>query len=118
MSSIHGSESVDHDDRKDSGREESKAGGAAASGGHSEDDDDDDEDDDRSSQISRDTIVNPFWIEDKKLGRGPVDYLSGSEVTFWKDLIEKYLHPLEVNKVQQVSSGYEKARPIKGPNCG
>ena len=55
-----------------------------------------------SSQISRDTIVNPFWIEDKELGRGAVDYLSGAEVSFWKDLIEKYLHPLDANKSQQV----------------
>ena len=55
-----------------------------------------------SSQISRDTIVNPYWLEDKGLGRGAVDYLSGAEVTFWKDLIKQYLHPLDANKSQQV----------------
>ena len=55
-----------------------------------------------SSQISRDTIVNPFWLEDKGLGRGAVDYLSGAEVTFWKDLVKQYLYPLDANKSQQV----------------
>lgn len=62
----------------------------------------DDDDDTTNSQHSRNTIINPFWIEDKDLGRGPVDYLSGAEVTFWKELIEKYLHPLDANKAQQV----------------
>ena len=57
-----------------------------------------------SSQISRDTIVNPFWLEDKQLGRGAVDYLSGAEVSFWKDLIKQYLYPLDANKGQQVRS--------------
>ena len=55
-----------------------------------------------SSQISRDTIVNPYWLEDKGLGRGAVDYLSGAEVSFWKDLIKQYLYPLDANKSQQV----------------
>ena len=59
-----------------------------------------------SSQISRDTIVNPFWLEDKQLGRGAVDYLSGAEVSFWKDLIKQYLYPLDANKAQQVTSYY------------
>ena len=59
-----------------------------------------------SSQISRDTIVNPFWLEDKQLGRGAVDYLSGAEVSFWKDLIKQYLDPLDANKAQQVKLNY------------
>ena len=59
-----------------------------------------------SSQISRDTIVNPFWLEDKQLGRGAVDYLSGAEVSFWKDLIKQYLYPLDANKAQQVKIYY------------
>ena len=36
------------------------------------------------------------------MGKGPVDYLSGAEITFWKDLIDKYLHPLDADKAQQV----------------
>ena len=88
----HGGESHHMDDGPD--MEKNKLG----------DDDDLEEDDDdmTTSQHSRDTIINPFWIEDKQLGRGPVDYLSGAEITFWKDLIEKYLHPLDANKAQQV----------------
>ena len=51
----------------------------------------------------RDQLINPFWLEDKDLGKGEVDYLSGLEVQFWKDLIEKYLHPLDADKQKQVS---------------
>lgn len=50
----------------------------------------------------RDDLINPFWIEDRDLGRGEVDYLSGAEIQFWKDLIEKYLHPLDADKAKQV----------------
>ena len=50
----------------------------------------------------RDDLINPFWIEDRDLGRGEVDYLSGAEIQFWKDLIEKYLHPLDADKDKQV----------------
>ena len=50
----------------------------------------------------RDHLINPFWLEDKDLGKGEVDYLSGLEVQFWKDLIEKYLHPLDADKQKQV----------------
>ena len=50
----------------------------------------------------RDDLINPFWIEDRELGRGEVDYLSGAEIQFWKDLIEKYLHPLDADKAKEV----------------
>ena len=53
-------------------------------------------------QEERDDLINPFWIEDRELGRGEVDYLSGAEIQFWKDLIEKYLHPLDADKQKQV----------------
>ena len=51
----------------------------------------------------RDDLINPFWIEDRDLGRGEVDYLSGPEIQFWKDLIEKYLYPIDADKTKQVS---------------
>ena len=44
--------------------------------------------------MKRDKLVNPYWIEDRHLLSGPVDFLPGTEVQFWKDLIEKYLAPL------------------------
>ena len=50
----------------------------------------------------RDDLINPFWIEDKDIGRGEVDYLSGAEIQFWKDLIDKYLFPLDADKAKQV----------------
>ncbi|KAK2724897.1 hypothetical protein QYM36_001381, partial [Artemia franciscana] len=49
----------------------------------------------------RDDLINPYWIEDKGLKRGPVDYLDGPEVQFWVDLIEKYLYPIDADKKAQ-----------------
>lgn len=45
-------------------------------------------------------------MEDKALKRGEVDYMPGVEVQFWKDLIEKYLHPLTKNSTEQVQEFY------------
>lgn len=50
----------------------------------------------------RDDLIDPFWIEEKMLSRGEVDYLSGPEIQFWTDLIEKYLHPLDADSAKQV----------------
>ncbi|XP_067668564.1 chitin synthase chs-2-like isoform X1 [Haliotis asinina] len=44
---------------------------------------------------------DPYWILDPDLGEGQFKDLDGSEVTFWKELIERYLLPLEENKEQQ-----------------
>lgn len=53
-------------------------------------------------KTERDELINPYWIEDKDLKRGEVDYLSGPEIQFWKDLLDKYLYPIDENKEQQV----------------
>lgn len=50
----------------------------------------------------RDFLTNPYWIEDPDLRKGEVDYLSNSEILFWKDLIDKYLYPIDQNKDEQV----------------
>ena len=50
----------------------------------------------------RDNLVNPYWLEDKALTRGAVDFLTGSEIQFWKDMIEKYLYPIDEDKAEQV----------------
>ena len=50
----------------------------------------------------RDNLVNPYWLEDKTLTRGAVDFLTGSEIQFWKDMIEKYLYPIDEDKAEQV----------------
>jgi chitin synthase len=54
-------------------------------------------------KIKRDPEKNPFWLDDfytdnPELGGGPVDYLPGTEIVFWKELIKKYLEPLEMSK--------------------
>nr|AFK08615.1 chitin synthase 2 [Locusta migratoria] len=49
--------------------------------------------------------VNPVWIEDRKLKKGEIDFLSKTEKIFWIDLIERYLKPLfedhEENKAEK-----------------
>ncbi len=65
----------------------------------------DDESETSEPKEERDDLINPFWIEDSKnLGRGEVDYLSGVEVQFWKDLIDKYLYPIDADSKKQVST--------------
>lgn len=79
---------------------------------HQDDDNEDDDDDFNSNpdqdggrrvanKIPRDDLKNPFWIEDKDLKDGEVLYLSEQETSFWKELIEKYLYPLDSNKEHQ-----------------
>jgi len=46
--------------------------------------------------------MNPFWIEDKDLRKAEVDFLTGSEILFWQELIEKYLKPIDADKKKEV----------------
>nr|AAL38051.2 chitin synthase [Manduca sexta] len=46
----------------------------------------------------RDDLINPYWIEDPDLKRGEVDFLSPPEIQFWKDLLDKYLYPIDEDK--------------------
>jgi len=55
----------------------------------------------RAQPIARDDLRNPFWIEDKELKDGEVVFLAEQETRFWKELIEKYLYPLDSNKDHQ-----------------
>ena len=59
------------------------------------------------SNISFPLTVNPYWIEDRDLGPGQIDYLPGVEVQFWKDLIEKYLEPLMADKAKEKQKANE-----------
>nr|QHN12653.3 chitin synthase A [Chilo partellus] len=54
-----------------------------------------------SPRERRDDLINPYWIEDPELKKGEVDFLSPSELSFWKDLIDKYLYPIDANKEEQ-----------------
>nr|CAD7258371.1 unnamed protein product [Timema shepardi] len=49
----------------------------------------------------RDDMINPYWIEDKDLKKGEVDFITSSETLFWKDLLDKYLHPIDENKEEK-----------------
>ncbi|XP_050429583.1 chitin synthase chs-2 [Adelges cooleyi] len=49
-------------------------------------------------KVERNDDINPFWIEDKALKKGAVAFLSVSEQLFWKDLIDKYLYPIDEDK--------------------
>jgi chitin synthase len=51
-------------------------------------------------------MINPYWIEDRDLKKGEVDYISSAEAQFWKDLLEKYLHPIDENKEEKVCSSF------------
>ncbi|ODM95932.1 Chitin synthase 6 [Orchesella cincta] len=70
-------------------------------GGDGSKDDDDDETSSSETREKRDDLINPYWIEDRDLKRGEVDYLSGHELSFWKDLIEKYLKPIDADKQKE-----------------
>ncbi|CAH1115687.1 unnamed protein product [Psylliodes chrysocephalus] len=64
----------------------------------------DDSDDDTASltpKNKRDELVNPYWIEDPDVGKGEVEYLNSHELQFWRDLLEKYLYPLDENKEEK-----------------
>lgn len=64
-----------------------------------------DESESESSTVPRDErdfLTNPYWIEDPELKKGEVDFLSSAEVQFWKDLIDKYLYPIDQDKAEQV----------------
>lgn len=54
----------------------------------------------------RDFLTNPYWIEDPELKKGEVDFLSSAEVQFWKDLIDKYLYPIDQDKAEQVGGTF------------
>lgn len=46
------------------------------------------------------------WLYDGELARGEVDFLSTEEENFWKEILDKYLHPIDdtENKKRKVGS--------------
>lgn len=51
-------------------------------------------------------LISPYWLQDERMQKGEVDFLSNPEEEFWKDLIDKYLRPIETDEETQVSSIY------------
>ncbi|XP_071565926.1 chitin synthase chs-2 isoform X3 [Temnothorax nylanderi] len=54
-----------------------------------------------SSQDQSSFLISPYWLQDERLRRGVVDFLSNDEEEFWKDLIGKYLRPIESDEESQ-----------------
>ena len=52
---------------------------------------------DEEEKNPRDPLANPYWIENRELKNGRTDFLPGVEIQFWKDLIERYLQPLDAD---------------------
>lgn len=49
--------------------------------------------------------TRPYWIDDADLRKGAVEELSTQEEVFWKELLEKYLYPIDENKDEKVGRG-------------
>jgi chitin synthase len=66
-------------------------GGLSRIGEDKDEDDNGGEDDQENieKKIIRDDLMNPYWIEDKDLRKAEVDFLTGKEIEFWNDLIDK-----------------------------
>ncbi|XP_058798474.1 chitin synthase chs-2 [Phymastichus coffea] len=43
----------------------------------------------------------PYWLDDDILKKGEVEALSMQEELFWKDLLEKYLYPIDEDKAEK-----------------
>lgn len=57
-----------------------------------------------SSQDQSSFLISPYWLQDERIRKGEVDFLSNPEEEFWKDLIGKYLRPIESDDESQVRS--------------
>ncbi|XP_011310728.1 uncharacterized protein [Fopius arisanus] len=49
-------------------------------------------------------LVAPYWIRDKELSKGGVEFLSRKEEMFWERLIKKYLFPIDEDEEQQAKT--------------
>lgn len=47
-------------------------------------------------------LTRPYWLSDEGLKKGEVDVLSMQEEQFWKDLLDKYLYPIDEDKAEKV----------------
>ncbi|XP_076168647.1 hyaluronan synthase-like protein kkv [Ptiloglossa arizonensis] len=46
-------------------------------------------------------LSRPYWLSDDGLKKGEIDVLSLQEEQFWKDLLEKYLYPIDEDKAEK-----------------
>jgi chitin synthase len=54
--------------------------------------------------LSIEKTLLPDWLDEEGVRKGNIDSLSDNEEKFWKDLIEKYLQPIEANKLIEAES--------------
>lgn len=50
----------------------------------------------------------PYWLDDEGLKKGEVENLSMQEEQFWKELLEKYLYPIDEDKAEKVRAWWNK----------
>ncbi|KAK2583486.1 hypothetical protein KPH14_009451 [Odynerus spinipes] len=46
-------------------------------------------------------VTRPYWLSDEGLKKGEVEILSLQEEQFWKDLLDKYLYPIDEDKAEK-----------------
>ncbi|XP_015588503.1 chitin synthase chs-2 isoform X2 [Cephus cinctus] len=46
-------------------------------------------------------LISPYWLQDERLRKSEVDFLTNPEEGFWKDLIGKYLRPIDLDNKEQ-----------------
>ncbi|XP_076762627.1 hyaluronan synthase-like protein kkv isoform X3 [Xylocopa sonorina] len=46
-------------------------------------------------------LSRPYWLSDEGLKKGEIDVLSMQEEQFWKDLLQKYLYPIDEDKAEK-----------------
>ena len=56
----------------------------------------------KNDEPKRDDLINPFWLEDTRVGTGDVDKLTGTETAFWRMLIRIHLHPILKDKKKEL----------------
>ncbi|XP_052282932.1 chitin synthase chs-2-like [Dreissena polymorpha] len=51
--------------------------------------------------LQREELENPSWLNSNACGDGPVRHLSEKESVFWNQIIAKYLHPINEDRIHQ-----------------
>lgn len=46
--------------------------------------------------------ARPYWLDDDGLKKGEIDTLGAQEDMFWKDLLDKYLYPIDDDPAEKV----------------
>lgn len=49
----------------------------------------------------RDDLRNPAWLEDERIGDGPIMYINKREAAFWRQMMARYLYPIVMDKDQK-----------------